>query len=100
VQENDTQCRDKPQERKRPCPVCLKLYSSKALNQIILAGLLTCSIFETSLPFLYANSGLSVVQRLWRSLQQRVCSGFTPDSLFIFSVNTEKDTKTGAKTTK
>jgi hypothetical protein len=34
------------------CFVCLKLYSSKALNCITLAGLLTCSIFETPFPFL------------------------------------------------
>jgi hypothetical protein len=34
------------------CLVCLKLYSSKALNRITLAGLLTYSILETPFPFL------------------------------------------------
>jgi len=37
---------------------------------------------------------LSIVQRLWRSLQQRVCSGFSPDSLFtVFPVMNKSGTK-------
>jgi hypothetical protein len=67
------------------CPVCLKPHSSKALNSIILAGLLTYSFFETPFPFLVGTVVLSIVQRIKRSLQQRVCSGFSPDSLFSAS---------------
>jgi len=41
---------------------------------------------------------LSIVHRFWWSLQQRVCTGFTPDSLFtILPWNGKNDTKTFAK---
>jgi len=41
---------------------------------------------------------LGIIQRLWRSLQQRVCSGFTPDSLFItFPKKRNYDTKIADK---
>jgi hypothetical protein len=63
------------------CLVCLKLYSSKALNVVLLAGLLTYSIVERP-SHSFKNSGLSMFADTRLSLQQRVCSGFSPDSLF------------------
>jgi hypothetical protein len=42
------------------------------------------------LPVPFQNSGLSIIQRLRRSLQQRVCSGFAPDSLFRVSPERER----------
>jgi len=58
------------------------IFPESLLNNQILAGLLTYSIFERPSRSLL-TSGLSIVQRLWQSLQQRVCPGFAPGSLFI-----------------
>jgi hypothetical protein len=48
----------------------------------ILAGLLTYSIFECPSRFFTKQWKKVLSKDFWRSLQQRVCSGFSPDSLF------------------
>ncbi len=70
-----------------PREPCFLVFNAKA-------GLLTCSRIER-LPekFVSSNlhfadftqhlSGKSIIQHVEKSLQQRDCSGFTPDSLLI-----------------
>jgi hypothetical protein len=48
-----------------------------------LAGLLTYSSFVRPSHSAFRNSGCECCTRICMSLQQRVCSGLSPDSLFI-----------------
>jgi hypothetical protein len=61
---------------------------------LILAGLLTYPVLSGLPDFSVAQADT----KLWRSIQQRVCSGFSPDSLFIVSPEWKKSTpKSNAK---
>jgi hypothetical protein len=73
------------------CHVCRKLHSSKALNQMILAGLLTYSIFGTSFPFLFAEQWFACCSKDFGGAYS---SGSVQDSHLIpfssFPANAEK----------
>jgi len=77
------------------------------------AGFLTYSVFESPSRTLFSLSGKRIIQKLFfnelhtyssffieKSLQQRVCSGFSPDSLLTFSLKRKNDPSHGTKIVK
>ena len=59
-----------------------KLYSQKASDYNDIGRSSDLLRFQTPFPFRVETVDVSIVRKFRWSLQQRVCSGFSPDSLF------------------
>ncbi len=70
-----------------------KLYSQKASDYNDIGRSSDLLRFQTPFPFRVETVDVSIVRKFRWSLQQRVCSGFSPDSLFTTFRKTKGDTK-------